>query len=179
MLNDTQVARLAAMATGLRPDWPQSSLYTFINRELRGMAYRDVAVMLAWVACDERTATPKRILEAGPWRKAAVPDGAPRPIQADRSGTCGTCYERQDVCRTRWAGDHEFLPLSQISRRSVPARERKINQTEGEPMSTVDHDREEARDAERFDRTTYRRIGGQLHDADLVPDKADVAELGE
>jgi hypothetical protein len=125
MLNETQIARLAGMAANLRPDWPQSSLFTFITRNLTSYAYRDAAVMLAWVATDDQTATPKRVLEAGPWRKAARPDGAPRPIQADKDGTCGTCYERRDVCRTRWAGDHDYVPLSQISRHSVPARDRK------------------------------------------------------
>ena len=38
------------------------------------------------------------------------------------------------------------------------------------------HDREESRDAARFDRTTYRRIGGMWFDADRVPHESDVDE---
>ena len=76
-MNETQIARLAAMANTLRPDWPNASIYTFIARELSARAYRDVAVALAWIACDQDTKTPKRLLEAGPWWKAvAGPDSA-------------------------------------------------------------------------------------------------------
>jgi hypothetical protein len=70
MMSEAEIARLAGMANHLRPDWPNASLYTFIARNLAARAYRDVAVALAYVACDTTTATPKRILEAGPWWQA-------------------------------------------------------------------------------------------------------------
>ena len=35
-------------------------------------------------------------------------------------------------------------------------------------------DREESRDAARFDRTTYRRIGVDYYEADRVPHESDV-----
>ena len=38
----------------------------------------------------------------------------------------------------------------------------------------VAQDRDEYRSAVRYDTARYRRIGGQLHDADQTPDPADV-----
>jgi hypothetical protein len=126
MMTETQIARLAAAISHLRPDWPQTSLHTFISRELRAYAWRDAAVMLTWVATDEATQTPARVLEAGPWRKAAQPGGVPRAPQPPKEGTCGTCYLAHDDCRNRWSTDHEFEPLHQISRRRMPAEEADI-----------------------------------------------------
>jgi hypothetical protein len=71
MIDRTSAERLAAMGHALRPDWPVSSLMTFLAKpEIRDRAYRDIAVALAWVACDSQTQTPARLLEAGPWWRA-------------------------------------------------------------------------------------------------------------
>lgn len=68
MASETQLARLAAMASALRPDWnPQSTLTILKSQDLVGRAWRDLAVALAWLACDERTQTPARLRENGPW----------------------------------------------------------------------------------------------------------------
>ena len=48
-MNETELARLAAMGNALRPDWPAQSLKTFLHA-FAVNAYRDVAVALAWVA---------------------------------------------------------------------------------------------------------------------------------
>lgn len=72
-----EIQRLAHATNDLRPDWPISSLRTFIENNLSKRAYRDAAVALVWVAVDVKpdgspaSATPKRVLEAGPWWQAA------------------------------------------------------------------------------------------------------------
>ena len=66
-----QIERLAAATNALRPDWPVSSLRTFIERNLAARAYRDACVAFAWVA-NTSTETPRLILEPGPWWRAVV-----------------------------------------------------------------------------------------------------------
>ena len=66
-MNRTEIERIAKAINGLRPDWPWNSLVTFIGTHLSERAYRDVAVALAYVACEAETRTPKRVLESGPW----------------------------------------------------------------------------------------------------------------
>lgn len=76
-MNDTEIKRLAHAVNELRPSWPISSLTTFIQRSLGNRIYRDAALALIWVALDVDAAgnyvtkTPKRVLEFGPWWKAA------------------------------------------------------------------------------------------------------------
>lgn len=84
MLNN-EIQRTAHAINDLRPDWPISSLTTFITKQLANRPYRDVVVALAWVATDTKldgtpaSDTPKRVLEAGPWWNAATAhDGKPR-----------------------------------------------------------------------------------------------------
>lgn len=67
MLSAIEVDRIAAMANALRPDWPVASLRTLITTKLSHRTRRDLAVALAWVACDSATEKPGRVLEAGPW----------------------------------------------------------------------------------------------------------------
>lgn len=80
-MNQAEVQRLAHAINDLRPSWPISSLTTFIGRNLANRNYRDVAVALVFVALDAdmagnyKTQTPKRVLENGPWWKAAEVSG--------------------------------------------------------------------------------------------------------
>lgn len=80
-MNDAEVKRLAHAINELRPSWPISSLATFISRSLSSRNYRDAAVALVYVALDADgagnyvTETPRRVLEAGPWWKAAEING--------------------------------------------------------------------------------------------------------
>ena len=53
-LTKTEAERLAAAANALRPDWPVSSLLTYLSKH-KARAYRDVAVALAWIATDPQT----------------------------------------------------------------------------------------------------------------------------
>ena len=107
MMTQTEIARLAALGNCLRPDWPNSSLFTFITKSLAGRPYRDVAVALTWVACDPNTLTPKRLLEAGPWWKAVadpatvVTNRPPRKVEecahhpGEWAGACRGCAADQ------------------------------------------------------------------------------------
>lgn len=95
MIDDHDIETIAAAFNQLRPDWPVSSLRTFIAKNLATRAKRDVVVALAWVACEPNTATPARVLEAGPWWKAAGVTGEltrrhPTPWSACHN--CGRVY---------------------------------------------------------------------------------------
>jgi hypothetical protein len=83
--------RLAAMANALRPDWQASSLYTHLTREHAPRGYRDLAVALAWIACDPDTKTPARLLEPGPWWSATRPADRPQRQPVAITGRCTSC----------------------------------------------------------------------------------------
>lgn len=99
MLTRAEIERLAAMGNALRPDWNVRSLCTLIHANLTSRSYQDVAVALAWIGADTRTATPGRLLEIGPWWQASI-DGT-TPIHFERcpepghtsyaAGKCGAC----------------------------------------------------------------------------------------
>jgi hypothetical protein len=76
-MTKTELHRLAGAVSCLRPDWAPASLQTFLERHLAHRPLRDAAVALVAVALDPNTATPARVLEAGPWwqtsRSADVP----------------------------------------------------------------------------------------------------------
>lgn len=71
-MNEHEAARIAAAMHHLRPDWPVKSLMTLLMTKLADRPRRDVAVALAWVACESNSATPARVLEPGPWWRAAL-----------------------------------------------------------------------------------------------------------
>jgi hypothetical protein len=97
-MNDNEIRRLAHAIDALRPDWPISSLTTFIRKNMAGWSYRDAAVALVYVACDTKTDgqhasdTPRRVLEQGPWRVAAAVGGstAMRTHAPKRHEECAT-----------------------------------------------------------------------------------------
>lgn len=109
-MNDNEIRRLAHALDALRPDWPISSLTSFIRRHMANWAYRDAAVALTYVATDTKpdgqhaSDTPKRVLEQGPWRIAAAVGGstsmrthAPKPHEecpihpGSWAHNCGGC----------------------------------------------------------------------------------------
>jgi hypothetical protein len=160
-MNEHEAERIAAAMHHLRPDWPAASLRTLINKNLINRPRRDVAVALAWVACEAATATPARVLEAGPWWKAAGIEGTTahrdNPSREDRCHATGLSLDR---CRQVWGGDHEhrmdvrpeLAPVDVAARvqelkqhmaceepRTTPAREHK-------PSAAVDALREQLPD---------------------------------
>jgi hypothetical protein len=97
-MNENEADRIAAAAHALRPDWPLASLRTLLARpEIATRARRDVAVALAWVACESATKTPARVLEAGPWWLATNAEGGrrsydvPCPEHPSEVLPCGRC----------------------------------------------------------------------------------------
>ena len=99
-MNENEISRIAAAISDLRPDWPAASLRTLLHSpELKNRPRRDVAVAMAWIACDSETKTPKRVLEAGPWWKAACVEtpeavGVRPPKRDEACLTCGRHLER-------------------------------------------------------------------------------------
>jgi hypothetical protein len=112
-MNDHEAQRIAAAMHELRPDWPASSLLTLIRKHLIGKPRRDVTVALAWVACESGTATPARVLEAGPWWRAVGVDGtgAVGRHPFDPKATCSTCGKSEADCRRNPHAEHEFISI--------------------------------------------------------------------
>lgn len=112
-MNEHEAQRIAAAMHQLRPDWPASSLLTLIRKNLMDRPRRDVTVALAWVACESGTATPARVLESGPWWRAAAVEGTAtaRREWPDDAHRCSVCSLPRERCVQLWT-DHEFLPAS-------------------------------------------------------------------
>jgi hypothetical protein len=107
MLTENEIDRIANAIHALRPDWPANSLRSLIaDPKLATKTRRDVTVALAWVACESETKTPGRVLENGPWWRAAVAsdDRVPRnPMPHEECGThkgqfrlsCSGCHSEK------------------------------------------------------------------------------------
>lgn len=67
MTTSIEIARIAAAANLLRPDWPAASIRTHLAAKHAHRPYRDLALALVWVALDEDSRTPARLDEHGPW----------------------------------------------------------------------------------------------------------------
>jgi hypothetical protein len=112
-MNDHEQARIAECFNRLRPDWPVKQLRTLLaDDRMNTRPRRDVTVALAWVACESASASPYRVLEAGPWwRAAAVEDSGGRRFEplapADR---CRICGKSRETCGKNPHGGHEFAP---------------------------------------------------------------------
>lgn len=109
-MNDHDLDRVAAAMNLLRPDWPAKSIRTLLAKRLADRPLRDVVVALAWVACEPASSTPARVLEAGPWWRAAAVDGGQVHVRdvAPVGSRCTTCGLVAEECRSRWSLDHEF-----------------------------------------------------------------------
>ncbi len=112
MMDEWEAERIAAAINALRPDWPRKSIQTLILTKLGHHTRRDICVALAWVACEPNTSTPARVIEAGPWWKAALAESGEsrgwRPPKRDQE--CRDhAGEHVDSCRMcaadRLAGD--------------------------------------------------------------------------
>jgi hypothetical protein len=133
-MNDLEITRIAAAIHELRPDWPAASLRTLIAKHMANKPRRDVMVALSWVACESGTSTPGRVLEAGPWWKAAgIESGTAVQEPFDRNHACGTCGLSEAACRQRWEGDHEYLSVAETRAKRVRAEERAADDTEETP----------------------------------------------
>lgn len=129
-MNENEISRIAAAISDLRPDWPAASIRSLLNRpELKNKPRRDVAVALVWVACEAETKTPARVIEAGPWWKAAMVESSGTTIAhtgktvgraANPNEVCGICDMWRDDCKGRAdVNGHDFVPRSKC----LPATE--------------------------------------------------------
>lgn len=97
-MNEHEAQRIAASVHELRPDWPCSSLLTLIRKNLIQRPRRDVMVAFAWVACEPATSTPARVLEAGPWWRAAGIEGTATSMPPKREEACFDCGRYVAAC---------------------------------------------------------------------------------
>jgi len=103
-VNTHEAERIAAAFHQLRPDWPVKQLLTLLtDTRMVDRPRRDVVVCLGWVACESGTSSPYRVLESGPWWRAANVQGD--SVQLHRGPWCGICGRAQDHHAT---ADHEF-----------------------------------------------------------------------
>ena len=131
-MNEHEIERIACAFGVLRPDWPVPSLRTLLRRpELANRPRRDVAVALAWVASESATVTPARVLENGPWWRAAAIEGGTRGHQhvarvyglteGDPREVCHICGQIREDCQRRAATNgHEFTSRADIRRAEQP-----------------------------------------------------------
>ena len=118
-MNEHETDRIAAAMHQLRPDWPVASIRTLIRKHLADRPRRDVAVALAWIACEPNTHTPARVLESGPWWLAAgvAGDTTGRREPYDPASTCNICGKSEATCRRNEVGGHEFESAVDLARR--------------------------------------------------------------
>lgn len=129
-MTPTEIDRLADGFHHLRPDWPTQQLRTLLTTPaLRDRPRRDVMVALSWVAAESGTASPYRVLEAGPWWRAAAIDGQ---VTSNRDNPgpgerCSVCSLSEARCRQLWANDHDYVPATQTRAwKSDPARAKTV-----------------------------------------------------
>lgn len=120
-MNENEISRIAAATNALRPDWPTTSIRSLLNRpELINKPRRDVAVALAWVACEADSKTPARVIEAGPWWRAAALDNGAETVthtgktvglrHGDPRAVCAICDMWRADCESRsTTSGHEFV----------------------------------------------------------------------
>ncbi|MCL2611961.1 MAG: hypothetical protein FWD95_01875 [Nocardioidaceae bacterium] len=117
-MNEIEKTRIAAAINQLRPDWPAASLRSLLDRPtISERPRRDVAVALAWVACESTSATPARVLESGPWWQAVAVEGdtTGRREPYDPTIACDVCSKPQ----------HRHTVLDEHSYESVVAANRR------------------------------------------------------
>jgi hypothetical protein len=122
-MNTHEIERIAAALHQLRPDWPTKQLATLLALPvMSNRPRRDVCVALAWVACESGTATPYRVLESGPWWKAAAIEGRTSSFTPyDHGGACGICDQPEDRCKANPFGEHDYEPKPRVIADRVPA----------------------------------------------------------
>jgi hypothetical protein len=114
-MNEHEIDTIAATLHVLRPDWPSGQIRTLIRDNLQDRPRRDVLVALTWVAGDTASHTPYRVLENGPWWKAAAADRtmADPAAHTDPGRLCSTCLQPEERCRRVWSGDHDYVSVEE------------------------------------------------------------------
>ena len=121
-MNQIEAARLAAALNALRPDWPKQSILTLLH-QIAGWSYRDAALQLVFLACDQETKTPGRVTQDGPWRKLTkLIDGENAPQPQPYQPTLGT--ERPPL--TEEERDKSYRDGPAAIRRALQARKETV-----------------------------------------------------
>lgn len=103
-----QAKEIARSVHAIRRDWDRPGIEDALGRARFLADAAAVAVAAHRAAANPANRTPAIIALDGPhWRDAEKPPHFAPPPAAER---CSTCSEREDVCRTRWSGDHVFAP---------------------------------------------------------------------
>lgn len=125
-LSLAQAKEIARSVHAIRRDWDRPGIEDALGRARFLGDAATVAVAAHRAAAEASNRTPAVIALDGPhWRDAEkAPHFAP-PTAAER---CSTCSEREDVCRARWADDHDFV--SDV-RPPAPPAEAVIDQVAG------------------------------------------------
>ena len=146
-MNPTEIDRLADGFHRIRPDWPTAQIKTLLKGAgLIDRPRRDVLVALAWVAAESGTSSPYRVLESGPWWRAAGVDGQ-TTSNRDNPGAgerCSVCSLSASRCRQLWSHDHVFVPAAATrSWKSDPDRAKTVTdalRAEVQPLrETAEH----------------------------------------
>lgn len=119
-MNEHDAQRIAAAISQARPDWPARQILTLINSKLADRPRRDVFVALAWIAAESDSTTPYRVLESGPWWKAAGADATDSGSSAirnpfDRATACDTCSQPEHLHHAN--SGHKFESVLDAMRR--------------------------------------------------------------
>jgi hypothetical protein len=126
-MNQHEIERIAAALHQARPDWPVQQLRTLLADKLADKPRRDVFVALAWVACESGTASPYRVLETGPWWKAAGVEGASTggrrdwPDDGHRCRTCSQDRAGHDRLNANTPPDEDHPWETAVGDRRLPA----------------------------------------------------------
>lgn len=139
-MNEHEIGRIAAAMNQARPDWPLKQLKTLLaDARMVDRPRRDVFVALAWIASEPNSASPYRVLESGPWWRAAGVEGATtRREVLTPAERCGTCSESRDRCERLWMRDHTFEADFRTKRGSEVAEITAAVRAEKRPMRTPD-----------------------------------------
>jgi hypothetical protein len=101
-----QAKEIARSVHAIRRDWDRPGIEDALARARFLGDPASVAIAAHRAAAVAGNRTPAVIALDGPhWRDAEKPPHFAAPTPAER---CSTCSEREDVCRARWSGDHDF-----------------------------------------------------------------------
>ncbi|WP_418061787.1 hypothetical protein [Pimelobacter simplex] len=127
-MNEHEAQRIAGAISRARPDWPERQIMTLIEARLMDRPRRDVFVALAWVASERTTASPYRVLEAGPWWRAVAVDGTSTPRSPFTAATaCDICS--QLAHRHTASGGHDFISVADAARARTGAPKPRLPRT--------------------------------------------------
>lgn len=108
-----QAQMLAALAVACRPyrapTWDHAGVVANIAK-VKDRSLSEVILAVIRAAADRECQSPGVIPSAGThWQEQLKPEKW-QPDSTDPHLRCSTCDEREPICRTRWAGDHDYEP---------------------------------------------------------------------